>query len=233
MPDISIVRHESVFDANKHKDQKFTIIGAGATGSRVFAGLVDFGVTNIDVYDFDTVESHNLANQIYFNSHIGMPKVDALASYYKTKTGQNPPDTMRFFNEKVTNTFGEPFSILFLLTDTMQSRKNISNAFLNSIDTLNLGPRYVIETRMRSAYGELYFFDPWVRAEAEKWSNTLFGDDDYPDEVSPCGTTISVGSTASLIASSVVWEAINHVNDITHIPQNKTLFCTPLGCIAA
>ena len=38
MPDISIVRHESVFDANKHKDQKFTIIGAGATGSRVFAG---------------------------------------------------------------------------------------------------------------------------------------------------------------------------------------------------
>ena len=219
---LSIIRHKSIFDPNDFINQKITIIGAGATGSRVFASLVDLGVTNIDVFDFDIVESHNLANQIYLSKHIGLSKVEALKDYYHIKTGSYPPDTMRFFNERVTG-WGSiaPFSFLYLLTDTMSSRKTISQSIFDNIDQTNTGPIAIIETRMGPNYGELYFFDPWIIKDREKWTATLFDDDDYPDVVSSCGTSISVGPTANLIANAAVWQMINMLqnNKFTLPPQ--------------
>lgn len=219
---LSIVRHQSIFDPNDFKSQKITIIGAGATGSRVFASLVDLGITNIDVLDFDTVESHNLANQIYLSKHIGLSKVEALKDYYYIKTGSYAPDTMRFFNERVTGISGiEPFSFVYLLTDTMSSRKWITESIFESIDLKEIGPIAIVETRMGPNYGELYFFDPWSIKDREEWTATLFDDDDYPDVVSPCGTSISVGPTANLIANAAVWQMINMLqnNKFTLPPQ--------------
>ena len=41
------------------------IIGCGSVGSTIAELLARLGITNISLYDFDTVSSHNLANQIY------------------------------------------------------------------------------------------------------------------------------------------------------------------------
>ncbi len=54
------------------------VIGAGATGSFAALSLAKMGVRNITVYDFDTVEEHNLPNQFYRQCDIGKPKVIAL-----------------------------------------------------------------------------------------------------------------------------------------------------------
>ena len=225
---LSTVRHQSIFDPNEYRNQKITIIGAGATGSRVFASLIDLGIENIDVYDFDKVEPHNLANQIYLSKHISLPKVEALSDYYSIKTGGNPPDTMRFFNKKVTGSDSiEPFSFLYLLTDTMSSRKTISESIFKTIDESTVGPIAIVETRMGPNYGELYYFDPWEKKDRQEWVNTLFDDDDHPDVVSPCGTSISVGPTANLIANHAVWQMINMLqnNKFTLPPQQ--LFTNP------
>ena len=42
--------------------------------------LVRFGLTKLTLYDFDIVEPKNLANQLYRQEHIGMPKVEALTN---------------------------------------------------------------------------------------------------------------------------------------------------------
>lgn len=55
------------------------IIGCGAVGSTVAENLVRMGLTKITLYDFDTVESKNVANQMYREIDIGKAKVDALA----------------------------------------------------------------------------------------------------------------------------------------------------------
>lgn len=54
------------------------IIGCGSIGSTVAELLVRLGITRISLYDFDTVSSHNLANQMFFHKDIGRAKVDAL-----------------------------------------------------------------------------------------------------------------------------------------------------------
>ena len=59
---INIMRHESVFNPADYP-YPVHIIGAGATGSRVFAAITELGMKHVHVYDPDVVEDHNLANQ--------------------------------------------------------------------------------------------------------------------------------------------------------------------------
>lgn len=54
------------------------IIGCGSVGSTVAELLARLGITNISLYDFDTVSAHNIANQMFFNGDIGRQKVDAV-----------------------------------------------------------------------------------------------------------------------------------------------------------
>ena len=55
------------------------VIGCGAIGSTVAENLVRFGITNITLYDFDKVEAHNIANQMFRSTDIGKLKIEALA----------------------------------------------------------------------------------------------------------------------------------------------------------
>lgn len=55
------------------------IVGCGAVGSTVAENLVRMGLTKITLWDFDTVDAHNIANQMYRESDIGKLKVEALA----------------------------------------------------------------------------------------------------------------------------------------------------------
>jgi len=54
-------------------------IGYGSVGSTVAELLARFGLIKLTLYDFDKVESKNLANQMFRQEHVGMTKVDALA----------------------------------------------------------------------------------------------------------------------------------------------------------
>lgn len=201
MADISTTRHNHIFNAAVHT-QPVHIIGAGATGSRVFAALVELGVQNIAVYDGDTVEAHNLANQIFNHAHIGMPKVEALADWYFQKTGCKPPDTMKFHNEFVGPKFpAKPLDgFVFLLTDSMSSRELIASIYFHN--KVNDYIERIIETRMASLHGNIYHFDPKDEAKLASWRVSLI--DDGQAELSPCGTPISVGTTASVIANLAV-----------------------------
>lgn len=56
------------------------VIGCGAIGSTVCENLARFGVgASMTLYDFDKVEPHNVANQMFVQRDIGRAKVDAVA----------------------------------------------------------------------------------------------------------------------------------------------------------
>lgn len=238
--DISNLRHQSIFDASR-TNPPITIIGAGATGSRVFEALVCLGLTNITVVDYDVVEPHNLANQLYEMADVGQPKVDALRRWYQAKTGAECiPGGMCF----VRGYCGEDaclaeagysrtsverlHGVMFLMTDTMASRKAIYEQ-LKLTRTHDRQPRpfLVIETRMASSYGNVFAFSPYRRDVAERWFETLGDDDDENMELSPCGTSISVGPTATIIANLAVWQMILSLTNPEAVSPSLNVFLKP------
>lgn len=241
--ELNIMRHESVFDPSEH-NYPFHIIGAGATGSRVFAALVELGIKNISVYDPDVVESHNLANQIYGNADIGTSKVLGCNAYLRRKLGipieTEIPKSFRFYTQKVTPAYLDNYEnvsggVVFILTDTMQSRKDIFNSLKRRCRTVTdansaaaLAPMLIIETRMGSTHGSVFTINPFDDAACKAWTSTLVDDTDTDNiELSPCGTPLSVGTTASLIANYAVWQMMQFFVDPVGLQPRVDLFFKP------
>lgn len=197
-------RHNSWFQAMEFP-HPITIIGAGATGSRVFEALINLGLRNITVYDFDKVEEHNLANQIFDSGDIGETKVRALNNWHYVKTGEREIASLKYNNTKVIGNMRKDIQgIVFLLTDTMESRKEILD---NSLK-YNAKVPLVIETRMALTHGNIYCFNPNNVNQTRQWENTLIPDETA--EVSACGTALSVGTTANIIANLAVNQMIQY-----------------------
>jgi len=222
MADISLIRHQEIFDPNKN-NVPVHIIGVGATGSRLWLSLVELGMTNIHVYDYDDVEAHNLANQVYLKDDVGTSKVRALKKYYQRKTGETPPDSMHFHNVKVEKDSGAgPFDgVVFLLTDTMASRKEIFENCIANSDTF-----VMIETRMASSYGDIKTVNPFDKKQVTEWFNSLSTDEDT--EVSACGSSISVGPTAAIIANIAVWQMIHALTNPEAVDPSINLHLKPM-----
>lgn len=231
---INIMRHESVFNPSEHP-YPIHIIGAGATGSRVFAALVELGMVNIHVYDPDVVEDHNLANQIYMVRDIGKPKVHGCAEFALAKLG-SPHESMMFHERTVTETFiragNVQGGIVFLLTDTMASRREIVNTLASrcfgTTEQQITAPILIIETRMASTHGAVLSLNPFDKNAHKRWLSTLV-DDSNTDaiELSPCGTSLSVGTTASLIANYAVWQMMQFFVDPLGMQAQVDLFFKP------
>lgn len=187
-----------------HKYEKpVTIIGAGATGSFVALELAKMGVKDITVYDFDVVEEHNVSNQVYAMKHIGMLKVDALAEIIKEQTGTE----ITTIAERVD---GSSYlkGVVFCLTDTMASRKEIFESAVRYKPQINL----YIETRMGINVGYIYTINPMSPLDTRKYPETLYGDD--VAEVSACGSSLSIVTTACTIASLACWNIIRDYKGI-------------------
>jgi molybdopterin/thiamine biosynthesis adenylyltransferase len=221
MADITIRRHQSIFDPAQYPES-INIIGCGATGSRVFMALVELGCMNINCYDFDHVEDHNLANQAFLASHILVPKVDACRNMYRLKTGRSAPETMTFNNARVpVKDAGIMSGIVFLLTDTMASRREIYEEVIKDNPLIP----FVIETRMASTHGNVNVFDPNDPKQAKKWVDSLI--DDGEAELSPCGQPISVGTTASIIANLAVMQYMWWSSNPEAANQNIEIYLKP------
>jgi len=197
-------RHLSVFNPDLWGDKRVDVIGCGATGSRVAVELTRMGVQNIHLWDFDDVEEPNIANQMWELSDIGANKAAALANRCELINGITP-----VVHGRATGS-DEYGNIVFLLTDTISSRKEI---FIEGLRFNNAVSR-VIETRMGSIDGRIYSFNPNDLVQSSKWWTSL-PDEDAPTEASLCGTSISIGPTAAAIIGYAVWSFIQFARDET------------------
>jgi len=198
---ISYIRQLEVFNPDEF-NTPVHIIGAGATGSWLTLMLAKLGVKDITVWDFDKVESHNIPNQAYKEGQIGENKVDALYNTVYEATGIK----IKTKNKRVTGN-EQLEGIVFLLTDTMKSRKEI---FEKSI-RYKYPTKLLIETRMGLEGGRIYTINPMSPTHVKEYEKTLYSDEEA--EVSACGASQSIVATATQIASYAVWQFLNWVND--------------------
>lgn len=197
---LDISRHVELFDPHKF-ETPVTIIGAGATGSWLALMLSKLGISDITVYDYDKVEEHNIPNQAYLSiSDVGEQKVNALMELIKKATGC----TIKIKNEKFTNQ--RLNGIVFLMVDSMEERKKIWNKTIKLKPSIAL----LVEPRMGLDVGRVYNVDPINLKHIEEYENTYYSDD--VAEVSACGTSQTVITTALSIASWCGRQLINYHN---------------------
>ncbi|HYD93184.1 MAG TPA: ThiF family adenylyltransferase [Candidatus Paceibacterota bacterium] len=191
------LRHLDVFKPHAFGGRRVDVIGCGATGSRIALSLAKLGVEVIHVWDFDKVEEHNLANQGFGLEDVGELKTTALARLVKRDAGVR----IETHAERVDGS--QPLGdVVFLLTDTMASRKEIWDRGLK----FKLRTKLLVETRMGADSGRVYALNPNTPLHTREWEKTLYTDEEA--EVSACGTSVSVGPTAEIISGLAVWQML-------------------------
>ena len=129
MDDTRYLRFSGLSWAKEVQEKEITIIGLGGIGSNVALPLARLNPKKIFLIDPDVVEEVNLAGQAFFNNHVGMKKVDAVAEVLYSWAGYKKiaaiPTTLLW---KDTN-FGE---ITITGFDNMTSRETAFTTFMQS-----------------------------------------------------------------------------------------------------
>jgi molybdopterin/thiamine biosynthesis adenylyltransferase len=184
---------------------KVHIIGCGSVGSVLAENLARCGVTDMVLYDFDKVEPKNIANQMFFQRHIGMPKVDALKEILceinpDCENVQTKPEG---WNGKLLSGY------VFLCPDSIEVRKDFVKKHFNSPMV-----KAVFDFRTELESAQHYAADwnnPQMKEDLFKSMDCTPEEADADTPVSACGVTLGVATTVRLICAYGVNNFINFV----------------------
>lgn len=189
-------------------DSKVHIIGCGSVGSTIAENLVRCGVKNLVLYDFDTVEPHNIVNQMFTQSQIGKLKVDALKEIL-VEINPEVKDTIEVYPEGWSDKSKKISGYVFLAIDSIELRREIVEKYM---DNLNIKAMFDVRTLLESAQ---HYAADWTNYKMKKdFLNSMqFSHDEASDEtpVSACGVTLGVATTVRLISAYAVNNYINFV----------------------
>lgn len=198
---------------------KCHIIGCGSVGSAVAEMLARLGITNFVLYDFDIVEPHNLANQMFVHSDIKVPKVEAVK---RIITDINPEAnaTIEIFGEGYSNQNLNGY--VFLCVDNIDLRREIC---INN--RMNRAIKAVYDFRTRLEDAQTYAAD-WkdLRQVANLIKTMEFSHDEAhaATPVSACGTELGVAPTVRMVVTLGVCNFMNHVRGV---PMKNIVVCNP------
>lgn len=182
------------------------IIGCGAIGSTVAENLVRFGITKINLYDFDTVEPHNIANQMFRQTDVGKLKIEALAEYL-TEINPDCQADLKLIPEGWT---GQRLAgYVFLCVDNIDLRREIATACRNSPYVKGM-----FDFRMRLTDAQHYAAAWDNKKMVEDFIKSMaFSHEEAKEEtpVSACNITLSVVPTVRMIVACGVSNFINFV----------------------
>lgn len=177
------------------------IIGIGAMGSRVAELLIRLGIPKIHIWDFDTVEDKNIANQVYLHHHIGMKKTDALEELLKDINPQVEVVKHGAYSNQPLGGY------VFLNVDSIELRHKIASS-----NRMNPNIKAMFDCRMRLEDAQSYA----AKWDDEEQKNLFINSMEFTDAeakdatpVSACGTTLSVASTVVSTAAFTVSNFIN------------------------
>ncbi len=185
-------------------DARVHIIGCGASGSTVAETLARFGITKITLYDFDTVEPKNIANQMFRHEDIGKPKVEAVAAMLDSIN----PGCLKDIKLVADGWTGQRLSgYVFLCVDNIDLRREIAMSCKE-----NTFVKAMFDFRMRLTDAQHYAADWRDKKMVEDFINSMgFSHEEAKEEtpVSACNITLSVVPTVRVIVAYGVSNFIN------------------------
>lgn len=203
---MNLNKSREFFDPDK-VETAVHIIGCGAIGSTLAENLTRLGFKKLYLYDFDNVTAHNIANQMFWEEHIGKTKLDAVCEMLKKI---NPEiELVTYPNGWVSSTTLSGY--VFLCVDNIDTRREIvqENMFNTSIVAM-------FDLRMRLTDAQHYAAS-WDNMDSKKQllQSMNFTHEEAKAEtpVSACGTTLSVVYTVRIITAYAVANLIKKIQD--------------------
>jgi molybdopterin/thiamine biosynthesis adenylyltransferase len=186
--------------------ERIHIIGCGSVGSTVVELLARFGLTKLTLYDFDTVEPKNLANQMFRQKDIGKPKVEALTNLL---CDINPETTANIHIDERGYNAQKLSGYVFLCVDNIELRREIATS---NKDNPYIKAMFDFRTRLTDAqhyaadWSDMKMVDDFLRS-----MNFTHGEAADETPVSACNVTLSVAPTIRMICSLGVANFVNFV----------------------
>lgn len=199
---MDIVKFYEFFQPEK-VTERIHIVGCGAVGSTIAELLVRMGLKKFTLYDFDTVEPHNIANQMFRAIDIGKPKTEALAQIMREINPEVEIETVeRYENQKLNG-------YVFMAVDKISIRKQIVQ---NNLGNIYIKAVFDVRIRLTDAQGYAARWNSFQ--EQQNLLNSMNFTDEEADAETPstaCNVTLSVAPTVRMICNEIVVNFINLV----------------------
>lgn len=177
-------------------DARIHIVGCGSVGSTIAENLARCGVTKMTLWDFDTVENHNIVNQMFRQQDVGKPKADALKDIL---TDINP-DIIDQIELRPEGWRGKMMSgYIFLCVDNIELRRMIVE---KHVDSPYVRAVFDFRTLLESAQ---HYAADWAdhKMKQDFFKSMQFSHDEAAAEtpVSACGVTLGVATTIRAVCA--------------------------------
>lgn len=186
-------RQMSIVSQEELAKNQVTIIGAGGIGSPTAMALAKMGLEKMRVYDHDSVEPHNLPNQLYRQSDLNKKKVEALAEICLDYAGVEIDKQIEMYKNQALS------GIVVSGVDSMAARKEIwENIKFNPAIPL------YIEARMGAEVARIHSINPCDPDKIIWYETTLYSDNEAAEQ--PCterAIIYNVFMIASFIANQI------------------------------
>lgn len=209
MTEINYMRGSGFFNP-ENQNINLKIFGVGSVGSLLTLNLAKMGFSDICVFDFDKIESHNIPNQFYKISDIGRLKTDSLKDIINEFTGIEISTVNEKITEENVDNLIEEIDINSLIVfafDNLEVRKLVYNRFKGF-------PNKLIDIRMGGKDWSIQIVTLDNESECKEYESSL----NKPTVNLVCGMQ-SIIFTLSNIAS----EVSNLIVKINNQENYKTL----------
>lgn len=204
--------------------KKCHIIGCGSIGSTVAENLARLGVTDMVLYDFDIVQPHNLANQMFVHSDIKSSKVEAT----KRIICQINPDAASRVQLEPQGYIDQRLNgYVFLAVDSIELRRKICEK-----NKMNRAIKAVFDFRTRLEDAQHYAANWGDIKQVENMIRTMNFTDDEARSATPisaCGTELGVAPTVRAICAFGV---ANFMNFVRRGELQNIVVCDPFAMSA-
>lgn len=171
-----------------------TIVGCGGIGSFAAFALAKLGVRTLKLVDFDTVDEHNVPNQLFEPRQLGQCKVSALAHNLSVATGIHPIGINAPLEQGIPR-----LPIVVSALDSMAARARLWEQVRYKLDV-----KLFLDGRLGGEHIILYSADPSNPLDIAGYEATLHSDADGDDLPCTARSIIDVGfAVGSLITRAV------------------------------
>lgn len=202
--EVDFTRQRGFFDPTQC-DTPVTIVGCGGIGSPLALALSKMGVPRLRLIDGDSVERHNLPNQLFpMRSAQGVPtignaKVDeakAVAELF----GTAEVEAHHGFVTEDEFPGGRPRGVVVLALDSIAARRMVYEKHLRH----NLGCEFVVDPRLGGQSVVVHTLDPRRPDQCTRYEGTLF--DPANAQPAPCTmrSIIDVGFVVASLAARAI-----------------------------
>jgi molybdopterin/thiamine biosynthesis adenylyltransferase len=213
----SFLRHSGWLHPNMIT-HPIVIVGCGGVGSNVAMIAARMGFKKFVLYDADVVEDYNLANQQFFPKHIGKSKVEALSELLREF---NPDIEVKTYNRFYTSAADAAHveGFLIIATDSMKSRKDISQGILYNTNIL-----LAIEARLGFEHGEIHVINPLNSELYRQWTDSFMDDSLIPE--GPCNQRL-----CSTLVTTISAYMVQYICTLLVAKATTSAFKYPYGTI--